>query len=101
HWYKSHEHRTIQLCDCVIAIINRFINFIENNSYTNLKEQLVYAFAVAGSPRLRRNLTLLGFLLNKSYLHEPLNRRLTTIDETAIKYEEFVSKLSSLSKLSF
>lgn len=100
-WYKSHEHRTIQLCDCVIAIINRFINFIENNSYTNLKEQLVYAFAVAGSPRLRRNLTLLGFLLNKSYLHEPLNRRLTTIDETAIKYEEFVSKLSSLSKLSF
>ncbi|MCF7587780.1 hypothetical protein [Staphylococcus epidermidis] len=101
HWYKSHEHRTIQLCDCVIAIINRFINFIENNSYTNLKEQLVYAFDVAESPRLRRNLTLLGFLLNKSYLHEPLNRRLTTIDETAIKYEEFVSKLSSLSKLSF
>jgi len=78
----------------VIAIINRFINFIENDSYTNLKEQLDYA--VAESPRLRRNLTLLGFLLNKSYLHEPLNRRLTTIDETAIKYEHFVSTLSSI-----
>ncbi|HDJ4051858.1 TPA: hypothetical protein PQH64_002228 [Staphylococcus aureus] len=85
----------------MIAIINRFINFIENDSHTNLKEQLAYAFEVAESPRLRRNLTLLGFLLNKSYLHEPLNRRLTTIDETAIKYEDFVSKLSSLSKLSF
>lgn len=98
-WFESKDYRTIQLCDCLISIINRFINYIESNS----DEDLAYSFqsVFKNTPMLRQNLILIGTLLYESYQYEPLNIRRITAEDTNIKYNHYVKTFSDLSNLKF
>ncbi|MEX2935979.1 DUF3800 domain-containing protein [Staphylococcus saprophyticus] len=104
-WYESHKHRTIQLCDCLISIISRFISYIDENDYETLKCQLarvaVDSDFDANAKIVHKNLLLIGKLLDESAKHEPLNTNLITVQSTLDDYRKFVKKFSHLYKLYF
>ncbi|MCG2351840.1 DUF3800 domain-containing protein [Staphylococcus epidermidis] len=91
-WHESENYRTIQISDCIIYLINRFIKYIERYSLNEINNDFVDKKNKGQSyMSVIKNHELLCEILQKSYYKEKAFFMIVSDNETRIKFDQVIN----------
>ncbi|MFY0484973.1 DUF3800 domain-containing protein [Staphylococcus haemolyticus] len=90
-WHESEDYRTIQISDCIIYVINKFINYLERHTLDEVVEDLAYCIDNGQSYFYTfKNHRLLCDILKRSFEKEKGFFIIISDNETKIKFDQVV-----------
>lgn len=90
-WHESVDYRTIQISDCIIYVINKFINYLEQHTIDEVIEDFAYCIDKSQSYyHTIKNHKLLCDILEKSFRKEKGFFTIVSDNETKIKFDQVV-----------